>query len=1355
MAVLPISVAQETDPPFFTDGEGVNFIGNSITHGTSSYGSFHNYIFLYYATRFPNEKVAFYNSGKWGDNANSFLKRMDDDILVTNADWSVVMAGMNDVNRTLYRPGSETDPDIETKRARALSDYRGYMKQVIEKLQAAGTQVILQKPSIYDQTGDLSAENWYGVNDALQECTSIIDELAQEYQVQVVDYYTILNELNLQVQQDDPTATVISTDRIHPHSPGNFIMAYQFLKETNAPKYVANIQIANNSLAGCDNCTVSDLSIGEDQISFNYTAESLPFPVADDAASALSLIPFSEELNTEQLKIENLAPGNYALSIDGGHIESFSHEELQAGVNLALYKNTPQYRQALAVMSKTDAYKQQQVVLRDIVFVEYNILPVEARDDFEAGKAYIDDLKETGSTQYLHNKARCDAYLLNKPNEAALEAQLNALRDEIYTINKPEAHAFLLKTTNSLITHIWDFNDPVVNRKVEGWEIVTYDNPTTSDGILHLSGSEHYNHIMYRVPTGTIDPTESNQVVIRVKNETLETTGRFYWWTTEVEAAFVDFEISASDTEFKEYTVDLSEHKDWTGEITIIRFNMPFPIFAPSFDKPIHIDYVKLETASETEPEPEPEPEPGIHVWDFNEAVVANKVEGWQITDYDTPSTVDGILHLSSSKNYPNIMNRLPAGEIIDPVQSDQVMIRVKNETSETKARFYWWRSGADAVYVEFDISANDTEFKEYIIDLSGNEDWTGEIIIIRLNMPFPIQEPSFDKPILIDYVKVGPASETEDPEPEPEPEPGDKYIWNFDGPVEDRLIEGWKIYNYDNPATVDGILNLSVSTRYNNLDYVVPSADIINPEEMQNVTIRLKNETSNKDGRFYWWSSEYEAVYVEFTMTTNDSEFKEYVIDLSLDERWTGDVSRIRFDVPIPVTEVSYGKAINVDYIKLTEQQFTIPQMPERDPAPFGVNLSGAEFGNVPGVLNSDYGYPTLNELKYFKSKGLSLVRFPFKWERIQRELNGDLDPDELIRMKNFLNAARSQGVWVLLDMHNYGRRKIDETTYLIGDPLVSVASVADAWKKLADEFKSYDNIWGYGIMNEPYAMLASTPWFDIAQAIITDIREVDTATPIVVGGDSYSSAERWRSVSDNLKNLEDPSDNLIFEAHVYFDKDASGKYAHSYDAEGATPNSGITRVAPFVEWLEENNFRGFIGEYGVPDDDDRWLIVLDNFLKHLSEKGINGTYWSAGPRWGDYKLAVEPKDGVDRPQMATLEKYLRTNGLPNDDDDDDDDGTVLNVEEGNSQKNPDRFDMKIFADKNGNINANVYAPKTMKGNLVMFDMLGSKLVEKEYSLSKGHNLLKMQIEGLPTGIYIASFVCSDEKVSKRFLIK
>jgi len=320
----------------------------------------------------------------------------------------------------------------------------------------------------------------------------------------------------------------------------------------------------------------------------------------------------------------------------------------------------------------------------------------------------------------------------------------------------------------------------------------------------------------------------------------------------------------------------------------------------------------------------------------------------------------------------------------------------------------------------------------------------------------------------------------------------------------------------------------------------------------------------------------------------------------------------------------------------------------------PFGVNLAGAEFGEeeMPGNLDQQYTYPNAAELDYYISKGLKLIRLPFRWERLQNELGGSLETENLNRIKEVVKMATDRNMQVLLDLHNYGRYRLNNEDVIIGtNDQVSIANVKDFWIKFANEFKDETNIWGYGIMNEPNNMLSDTPWFSIAQEIINGIRTVDTKTTIVVGGDGWSSAERWIEESDNLKDLVDSSNNIIYEAHVYFDANASGFYGSSYDDDGVSPDSGINRVKPFLDWLKENNFRGFIGEYGVPDDDERWLVTLDNFLAHLKEQKINGTYWAGGPRWGPDKMAIDPTDdtgesdplnGAERPQMSIVEKYI-----------------------------------------------------------------------------------------------------------------
>lgn len=765
--------AQTRTDNFFKDGDRVNFIGNSITHS----GDFHHYILTFYATRFPQAKVSFYNSGIKGDNANSFLRRMDADILPRKANWSVVMAGMNDVNRSLYNPEIQESADISTRKERALSDYRGYLENAIQRLLKSKSQVILQKPSIYDQTGDLPTPNFAGVNDALKKCTEIMDELAKKYKLSTIDYWTIMNQVNLKVQESNPKATIIGNDRVHPGPVGNFVMAYEFLKSTNAPQYVSAIDIENGQLKEAKYAMVSELSATAENIQFKVKEESLPFPVPADAEQALDLVPFSEDFNKQILKISGLSEGKYSFTIDGAFIGMFRSQDFAKGINLANIKNTPQYKQALKVLDKAIEYRNVQRKLRDIKFTEFSYFP----------------------------------------------------------------------------ENLW----------------------------------------------GKQDVAEINK------------------FTTN---------------------------------------------------------------------------------------------------------------------------------------------------------------------YLAFMQAANDKRYD------------------------------NFKKTFVDDYQKIKPE---------------------------------------------------------------------------QNV---LEQQAAQLPGLIY-----------------NESKPVQHLFQIS-----------------------------RADTI-----------MPDRNRAPFGTNASGAEFAphKAPGVYNREYSYPTVIQLDYFKSKGLTLFRLPFLWERIQRDLNGELDKEELARMMAFVDAALERNLWVILDMHNYGKRYINGTKVTIGSPGLSIEHVADAWKKLATHFKDKDNIWGYGLMNEPNAMLPSTPWVTISQQIINEIRKVDRKTPIMVGGDSWSSAERWVQSSDNLKTLKDPANNLIFEAHIYFDKDASGSYKKSYEEEEATPTIGIERAKPFVDWLKKNKFKGFVGEYGVPDNDPRWLITLDNMLKYLQENNINGAYWSAGPRWGKYVLAIEPRDGVDRPQMKVLEKYRYAN--------------------------------------------------------------------------------------------------------------
>lgn len=305
--------------------------------------------------------------------------------------------------------------------------------------------------------------------------------------------------------------------------------------------------------------------------------------------------------------------------------------------------------------------------------------------------------------------------------------------------------------------------------------------------------------------------------------------------------------------------------------------------------------------------------------------------------------------------------------------------------------------------------------------------------------------------------------------------------------------------------------------------------------------------------------------------------------------------------------------------------------------PASFGVNLAGAEFGGdkLPGMENRDYTWPQNGELDYLRAKGCRLIRLPFSWERLQPKLGAPLDEDKARELEAVLKECAARDIGVLLDCHAYGRYR----GQIIGTDGVKAADFADFWRQMAVRFKGQNALWAFGLMNEPHDMGDASRWPLAAQAATTAIRATGAKQWIFVGGDGWSGAHSWRQNNENL-DINDPQNRVVYEAHQYFDADNSGTYTHSFDDDKTTPTTGSERLAPFVDWLREKKRRGFIGEFGAPNNDRRYNVVLRDFVSAMKREDIGGTYWAGGPWWGDYKLTIEPLDDsqTDRPTMKVL---------------------------------------------------------------------------------------------------------------------
>lgn len=337
------------------------------------------------------------------------------------------------------------------------------------------------------------------------------------------------------------------------------------------------------------------------------------------------------------------------------------------------------------------------------------------------------------------------------------------------------------------------------------------------------------------------------------------------------------------------------------------------------------------------------------------------------------------------------------------------------------------------------------------------------------------------------------------------------------------------------------------------------------------------------------------------------------------------------------------------------------------------GINLSGAEFagGVYPGVEDRNYCWPNEATLDYWQSIGVRLVRLPFKWERLQPTIMGDFAPDYRDKLLRSVRRLAERGMWVVPDLHNYAKYRNDK----IGDEALPYEAFADVWRRLALLLKDEPNIWGYGLMNEPqFAGNGGVDWPKCAQVAIDAIRAVDAKTQIVVANDYAAWAATyqkdgtladWAEKSMLISKpsvLRDPSDNLRFELHTYFDHDNSGLYKNTYAADAArgtrvSPQVGVKRIKPFVEWLKRHGAKGFVGEFGCPanpgKDDVRWLDALDNTMAFLRAERIPSTIWSAGQMWTPGLGYVAERRGWstdlpdeirrrDRPQTLIMQRHM-----------------------------------------------------------------------------------------------------------------
>ena len=299
------------------------------------------------------------------------------------------------------------------------------------------------------------------------------------------------------------------------------------------------------------------------------------------------------------------------------------------------------------------------------------------------------------------------------------------------------------------------------------------------------------------------------------------------------------------------------------------------------------------------------------------------------------------------------------------------------------------------------------------------------------------------------------------------------------------------------------------------------------------------------------------------------------------------------------------------------------------------GINLAGAEFGEIPGRYGFDYSYPTDLTIKSVGRLGCTAIRLPVRWERLQPELNKPLDPSELSRLDSTLGSIREAGLHTILDLHNFGYYSAGR----LGSAAVPSRAFSDLWRRLAAHLRRDSSVI-FGLMNEPYDLPAQA-WLAAANDAIAAIRSAGARQLILVSGTAYSGAHSWTEdlpVGNNgltMLGVRDPGGNFAYEVHQYLDADFSGR-----TPECENGASALKAIENMSRWLSTNRKRAFLGEIGASSRPE-CVAALSAILQHINEAGrnwIGWTVWAAGDRWpSDYPFNLRVEESSS-PVLTSL---------------------------------------------------------------------------------------------------------------------
>ncbi len=274
----------------------------------------------------PELDIAVRQYGWGGEKADGFWRRITNDCLRFQPTVATTCYGMNDHG---YRPYEE----------KIGWTYGSNQLGVVRSFKDNGVRVVLGSAGCVGRNRNWDDASVASKNINLCTLRNIDIEIAEQEKTGFADVFWPMLVAGREAQEKYATNYAIAGgDGVHPGWAGHTVMAYAFLRGLGLDGEIGTytVDLKSGKASASRGHEIVSAKNGEVEIK----STRYPFCATGDLKSdssirsAMTLIPFNEELNRLTLKVNNASARNYKVTW-GETNRTYSAEQLSRGVNLA------------------------------------------------------------------------------------------------------------------------------------------------------------------------------------------------------------------------------------------------------------------------------------------------------------------------------------------------------------------------------------------------------------------------------------------------------------------------------------------------------------------------------------------------------------------------------------------------------------------------------------------------------------------------------------------------------------------------------------------------------------------------------------------------------------------------------------------------------------------------------------------------------------------------------------------------------------------------------------------------------------------------------------------------------------